>query len=121
MPDDTYTGLTRDAAESRRLNLQHTLYIRAAGFHLHPRIAAHLPPDPHIAEVATGTGIWLRELAAQSPAAWNFTGLDLSPDQFPSSLTEAEKGRVEFQVLDVLQEVPEEMRGRVDVVHVRLL
>ncbi|KAI6959797.1 hypothetical protein KC318_g14410 [Hortaea werneckii] len=118
---DTYTGLTRDQEESQRLNLQHELYIKSTGFHLHPRIAATLPTDAHIAEIATGTGIWLRSLAAansQSSPGWKFTGFDLSSEQFPP---EADRRGIDFQVLDILKPPPEEERGKYDVVHVRLL
>lgn len=118
---DTYTGLTRDQEESQRLNLQHDLYIKSTGFHLHPRIAATLPADAHIAEVATGTGIWLRSLAAassQSSPRWKFTGFDLSSEQFPS---EPERKGVNFRILDILKPPPEEERGKYDVVHIRLL
>lgn len=118
---DTYTGLTRDQEESQRLNRQHDLYIKSTGFHLHPRIAATLSADAHIAEVATGTGIWLRSLAAassQSSPSWKFTGFDLSPEQFPS---EPERKGVDFRVLDILRPPPQEEKGKYDVVHVRLL
>ncbi|KAI6911252.1 hypothetical protein D0869_02408 [Hortaea werneckii] len=118
---DTYTGLTRDQEESQRLNLQHDLYIKSTGFHLHPRIAATLPADAHIAEVATGTGIWLRSLAAassQSSPGWKFTGFDLSSEQFPS---EPERKGVNFRILDILKPPPEEERRKYDVVHIRLL
>ncbi|RMY54167.1 hypothetical protein D0864_13990 [Hortaea werneckii] len=117
---DTYTGLTRDQEESQRLNLQHELYVKSAGFHLHPRIAATLPADAHIAEVATGTGIWLRSLASssQSSPGWKYTGFDLSPEQFPR---DPERKGVDFRVLDILKPPPEEEKGKYDVVHVRLL
>ncbi|RMY72366.1 hypothetical protein D0863_04554 [Hortaea werneckii] len=117
---DTYTGLTRDQEESQRLNLQHDLYIKSTGFHLHPRIAATLPADAHIAEVATGTGIWLRSLAAssQSSPGWKYTGFDISPEQFPP---DPDRKGIGFRVLDILKPPPEEEKGKYDVVHVRLL
>ncbi|KAI7282792.1 hypothetical protein KC345_g3324 [Hortaea werneckii] len=117
---DTYTGLTRDQEESQRLNLQHDLYVKSTGFHLHPRIVATLPADARIAEVATGTGIWLRSLAASSQASsgWKYTGFDLSAEQFPP---QPERKEVDFRVLDILKPPPEEEKGRYDVVHVRLL
>ncbi|KAI7018818.1 hypothetical protein KC366_g14328 [Hortaea werneckii] len=117
---DTYTGLTRDQEESQRLNLQHDLYVKSTGFHLHPRIVATLPADAHIAEVATGTGIWLRSLVAspQSCPGWKYTGFDLSAEQFPP---QPERKGVDFQILDILKPPPEEKKGKYDVVHVRLL
>jgi len=115
MPD-SYT-LNRDSVESQRLNKQHELYKINTGHLLHPRIAATLPKDAHIAEVATGTGIWLRDLSSQFPKSWSFTGLDISADQFPKQ----HEDRLELKVLNILNPVPEEYKGTIDVVHLRLL
>ena len=62
---DTY-GLTRDAKESSRLNMQHAVWRQNMGFLLHPRVAKNLPDDARIGDVGTGTGIWLLELAKES-------------------------------------------------------
>lgn len=61
---DTY-GLTRDAKESTRLNMQHAVWKQNIGFLLHPQVAKDLPGDARIGDVGTGTGIWLMELAKE--------------------------------------------------------
>ena len=111
--------LPRDVQESGRLNTQHEVYRTCTGYLLHPRIVQQLPHDARVAEVGTGTGIWLRDLAAHSPASWTYTGLDLSASQFPAA--SAAVDRVTFAQLDVLQPIPDEYKGRFDVVHLRLL
>lgn len=65
MVSDTYT-LDRDAAESRRLDMQHQAWAKGVGYLIHPRIAETLPRDAKIADVGTGTGIWLMDLANAS-------------------------------------------------------
>ena len=61
---DTY-GLTRDAKESSRLNMQHVVWRQNLGFLLHPRVANDLPDNARIGDVGTGTGIWLIELTKE--------------------------------------------------------
>jgi methylase of polypeptide subunit release factors len=65
---DTY-GLTRNARESARLNEQHKVWATNIGFLLHPRVVATLPEDALIADVGTGTGAWMLDLAAQAKQA----------------------------------------------------
>lgn len=111
-------NLPRDKAESNRLNLQHKIYIANAGFLLHPRIAAALPEKANIAEVGTGTGAWLKDLAAEASSSWTYTGFDISDAQFPQ---QEGSSPCHFTTLNILEEVPEKYRGQYDVVHLRLL
>ncbi|KAK5123480.1 hypothetical protein LTR85_002518 [Meristemomyces frigidus] len=111
-------NLPRDKGESNRLNLQHKLYIANTGFLLHPRIAAALPENAHIAEIGTGTGAWLKDLAAESPQSWTYTGFDISDAQFPQ---QHGSGPCRFTNLNILEDVPEKYREQFDVVHLRLL
>lgn len=113
---DPYS-LPRDETESFRLDRQHRVYKENTGYLLHPRIAANLPHDAHIAEVGTGTGIWLRDVAAKAPAWWQLTGFDISADQFPSTNGD----RCKYEELDILQPIPDRYKARFDVVHLRLL
>ncbi|KAK4540740.1 hypothetical protein LTR36_008955 [Oleoguttula mirabilis] len=110
-------SLPRDHTESNRLNLQHKVYIANAGFLLHPRIAAALPEQARVADVGTGTGAWLNDLAAESPSSWSYTGFDISDAQFPQTNT----GPCRFTTLNILDDVPDEYREHFDVVHLRLL
>ncbi|KAF7191838.1 N-methyltransferase tcpN [Pseudocercospora fuligena] len=114
---DKYT-LPRNKTESARLEQQHSLIVQNLGFILHPRIEAALPKDARIADVATGTGIWMRDLASKAPSTWSFVGLDLSDAQFPSS---EQQGRCTFDILNILEPVPEHFVHSFDVVHIRYL
>lgn len=116
MPDEY--NLPRHSAESTRLDAQHEAYAKIIGFLLHPRIASVLPKDARIADVGTGTGAWLRDLARTCPETWQLQGLDISEDQFPP---EAKRGRIGYDKMSILEDVPERFRAQFDVVHMRLL
>ena len=124
---DKLYGLPRDKVESSRLDAQHQVFAGSAGYLLHPRIRSSLEKRPagdeiRIADVATGTGVWLFDLAKNSPSTWQFTGLDLSDAQFPSKDKLDDYGsRVDFQLCNVLEPPPDHLRGAFDVVHLRLL
>jgi SAM-dependent methyltransferase len=91
---------------------------RAIGFHIHPSIASKLPPNAHIADIATGTGIYLTQLGESWPEA-TLDGYDLSAVQYPEATSLP--GNVELKFLDVKKPVPQELEGTYDLVHVRLL
>lgn len=111
--------LCRDYAASARLNLQHSQYTKAVGYLLHPEILAALPQDATIADIATGTGIWLLDLADQIPETCKLEGWDISGDQFPSKATLPEN--ISFGTFDATAVLEEHMVERYDAVHVGLL
>jgi hypothetical protein len=109
--------LKRDYAASARLNLQHYQHKQCLGYLLHPSIP--LKPGYHIADVATGTGVWLLDLAGQIAGNCVLEGWDISDAQFPheSSLPE----NVKFGIFDATAGVPERLEERYDIIHVGLL
>lgn len=116
MPDDY--NLPRHTEESSRLDLQHDAYVKIVGYVLHPRIAAALPENARVADVGTGTGIWLRDLARGCPSTWSFHGFDISDAQFPKNGTE---DGIKYEQLNITESIPERLQGQFDVVHLRLL
>jgi hypothetical protein len=112
-------SLPRDCTESVRLNNQHNIHKTNVGYLLYPRIDVALPLDAHIGEVGTGTGIWLLEVAAKDANASSrrYTGLDMSPAQFPKQRPE----HVLFEVNNILEPVPEKWKAQFDYLHLRLL
>lgn len=116
--DENYP-LERRTAEIERLNIQHRLLVRAAGCHLHPSINRKLPSEPKIAEVATGTGIFLTELSQQLPPQSILDGYDISPEAFtpPGELP----SNVRLSILDAKQPPPTELQGTYDVVLIRFI
>lgn len=98
------------------LNEQHQLNTRTLGFLVHPHISIN-SPKLKVADVATGTGIWLMDLANTLPSTCTFTGYDISAAQFPSQSTWP--GNVSFRTQSILAPFPEAELGTYDIVAIR--
>lgn len=114
------TGAGEDA-EEKRLNFQHNVFLRMTENELIPaHISAMLPDRPRVADIATGTATWLRELAGRLPNA-QLEGFDMTdlhyppPSKLPANITLHKHSQ------NVLEPFPTEFQGKFDVVHVRLL
>ncbi|KAK4499472.1 hypothetical protein PRZ48_009987 [Zasmidium cellare] len=117
-------GLSRDFAASCRLNLQYYLWHDTLGFpeHLHPRIIDSLESTQHrrIADVGTGTGIFLTGMARGRGDNDELVGLDIDISQAPPK--ETLPSNVTFRAYDFFDDAPpEDLLGSFDVVHVRLV
>ena len=110
-------SLPRNKLESSRLNSQHNVWKSNIGYLINPKIASSLPVEARIADVGTGTGIWLTDLAGSTSPSCLLTGLDISDSQFP----ENHPPGCSFKVLNILEPVPEKLCGIFDMVHLRLL
>lgn len=115
--------LRRNYAASARLNLQHYQHTQVLTYLLHPSVKNALPSKATIGDIATGTGIWLLDLATelQGKGEYEFEGWDISDAQFPhSSLLPS---NVKFGTFDcsTVEGVPDELIGSYDVLHVGLL
>lgn len=109
--------------EITRLDFQHFFFFRKlTGDRLLPKsISEHLStlPAPGVADVGTGTGGWLADLARQLPPTSSLYGFDIDTDKFvpadklPSNIT--------LEAGNALEPLPEEHHGKYDVVHARLL
>ncbi|KAL9585522.1 MAG: hypothetical protein Q9212_001475 [Teloschistes hypoglaucus] len=62
---------------------------------------------------------WLLDLAQHSPASWKLHGSDVSDANFPSPHYLPKN--VSLQILDIFEEIPRELMGAFDIVHVRAL
>jgi len=110
--------LPRDTSESARLAAQHKVWMTNIGYILNPHIASQLPPNARIADVGTGTGIWLEDLAAESKdKQYHYQGFDLSKSQLAKDLSET----FDFDILNILESIPSQWAGKFDVVHAKLL
>ena len=111
--------LNRSQEESIRLDAQHHFMRQLA----HGSLVQSSIPRSNlraIADVATGTGIWLREAAQElntSKEEIDFTGFDISAQQFPKDDIHG----VNFVVHSVVEPFPPEYHEKFDLVHVRLL
>lgn len=99
-----------------RLGQQHKLLTVACDGHLiHPDIT--LPSDAHVLESATGSGIWLTEVAEAHPD-FKLSGMDISSAQFPSTY---DSDRINFSTHDITKPLPDSLKGKFDLVHQRLV
>lgn len=96
----------------------HNFNRSTIGYMLHPDIISSLPQNPKIADVATGTGIFLLDLAKTLPTTSDFHGFDISPAQFPKVHVPA---NIQFHVANAKEPFPPEFHEKFDVVHLRLL
>lgn len=118
---ELYLFSRRDEEEKDRLERQsNSIKVIREGHTLDPRIPKQ--NISRIADIATGTGIWLREVAAElADAGYNspleMVGLDISAAQFPKSPAPGNK----FVLWDMTTSFPKEYHCRFDVVHVRLV
>ena len=114
--------LQRDSKESMRLNGQHEFMRALSSNHLiHPSIPRGSLQA--IADVGTGTGVWLEDtthdlLTLGNPSGnIELVGFDVSPQQFPQSRNEG----MDFVTHDIIEPFPQQYREEFDLVHVRLL
>lgn len=112
--------LPKDRAEGDRLDLQHHLLKLAAG----GLYRAPVRQPRAILDVATGTGIWAREMALEFPNA-RVIGIDIDRTPLERSLEVLGPGgqfptNFSFQMADALQPFPFE-DGEFDFVHGRMM
>ncbi|PYH70449.1 class I SAM-dependent methyltransferase [Aspergillus vadensis CBS 113365] len=110
--------LTRDYLDNNRLNLHHYLITELFGYHIHPDIPVKDNNNLRIADVGTGTGVWVTDLARRLPTSVQLDALDISFDSAPPA--EWLPSNVKTFKWDVKQEIPEELEGVYDIVHIRL-
>ncbi|KAK5988306.1 N-methyltransferase tcpN-like protein [Cladobotryum mycophilum] len=122
--DQTFYTLNNgaDNLEENRLEHQHGILLEMTKTLIPASIAGHLAMlgrPPVIADIGTGTGIWLRHLATLMPPTSRMDGYDfdmskfLNPEQLPPNI------RLTYG--DALRPFPAELLGAYDLVHVRLL
>ncbi|KAK0635959.1 hypothetical protein B0T17DRAFT_650863 [Bombardia bombarda] len=109
--------LTRDYVDFNRLNLQHYQLKDLFGYNIHPKIPHH-QKSLKIADVGTGTGIWLLDVASQLDPSAELYGLDCDISQvapkewLPENLT--------LREWSVFDDVPEDLAGKFDIMNIRL-
>ncbi|KAJ6024644.1 hypothetical protein N7540_005441 [Penicillium herquei] len=107
---------TRDYLDNNRINLQHYLSVQLFGYHIHPSIPAQTE-NSSIADIGTGTAIWLTDVASKLPSSARLDGLDISLDAAP--LPEMLPQNLNLRLWNIKDDVPEDLIGVYDVVHVR--
>ncbi|GKT63162.1 methyltransferase domain-containing protein [Colletotrichum tofieldiae] len=110
------------AKERERLEYNHyNIWLPLCGGLCPPHILEYLRqlPSPHVAEIATGTGVWLKDMAKQLPVSAMLRGIDMDSTKFPRA-SELPPNCSMMQH-NALRPFPEQMLGTFDMVHVRLL
>ena len=119
--------LNSDISETERLRIQHE-HMRDVwcGRKLfHPSIPSDIARTGTVADIGTGSGIWLLDVAqhqdepqsSQSGALTRYVGFDISAARFPESTNP----HITFLEHDATQAFPECYHGYFDFIHVRLL
>ncbi|KAI1368600.1 hypothetical protein F5Y08DRAFT_247748 [Xylaria arbuscula] len=111
-------ALMRDCNASARLTAQHYLWKDLLGYLLHPDIPTRFA-DLKVADVATGNGIWLHDLARHAPPSAEFHGFDISLDQVGHQTWLP--ANIHMHTWNLFEEPPPQFREYFDVVHVRLI
>lgn len=117
MADGRGYMLDRSYAAAARLNFQYYLWKASLKFNLHPSIP-NPGQDAHIADVATGTAIWLTEVAHELPNA-QLEGFDIDLTQAPPK--EWLPPNTRLRHWNLFDDVPQDLQGKYEIVHVRLL
>lgn len=104
---------------SYRLNNQHNLFVKTVGYDLHLKIRATLSPTSKIADIGTGTAVFLLSLARTFPPTTALVGYDISNAQYPPP--ESLPSNLTLKTNSILDPFPESERGSYDVVCVGLL
>ncbi|KAJ5267185.1 hypothetical protein N7478_009993 [Penicillium angulare] len=116
--------LGRDKEETERLNKQHRFLLAVSDDRL-IHLAIPTGNIAAVADIGTGTGICLEELAHILPTTkpLDLHGFDISSAQFPpgAEIIVSGKRPIPLTAHDALNKYPAEHQGRYDLVHIRLL
>jgi SAM-dependent methyltransferase len=111
--------LDRGYLAASRLNLQFYLWKEALGFNIHPSIPIRGRRNLRIADLGTGTGLWLCDLAKELPPCTRLDGFDINLTN--ATPREWCPENVTLRRWNIFDEVPDDLVEQYDVVHLRLL
>ena len=102
----TFSNLRACRVIHHRLNLQHYLWKQQRGYLIHPAIST-TGKSLKIADVGTGTVIWLLDLADSLPLSTQLHGFDINLTQCPPKPWLP--ANVQMRTLDIYDEVLEDL------------
>ncbi|OHE96274.1 hypothetical protein CORC01_08492 [Colletotrichum orchidophilum] len=122
--EDTVYALNRgDLTKERdRLEYNHkNIFLPLCGGLCPQEVLTHLTNQqtPRVAEIATGTGIWLRDMAKLLPPSAELRGIDMDTTKFPPP--SALPPNISLLQHNALKSFPDGMHGSFDMVHIRLI
>ncbi|PVH73519.1 hypothetical protein DL98DRAFT_576196 [Cadophora sp. DSE1049] len=110
---------------AERVATHHSLIRQITGFLIHPKIEPSLPTDAKIADLNTGTGVFLHHLLGDSKKQnYTLVGYDTMPDIFPGrskASVDVCLSKVIFKEHDILHPYPEQDQESFDSVHTNFL
>ncbi|KAK8057016.1 S-adenosyl-L-methionine-dependent methyltransferase [Apiospora saccharicola] len=109
---------TRDLLDNSRLNLMHHYYVKDFGYLIHPNIPTQ-GENLKVADVGSGTGMWLVDASDRLHESTQLVGLDISFDAAPPP--EALPSNITLQRWDVNDAVPDGLLGAFDIINVRFM
>ncbi|KAK4180950.1 S-adenosyl-L-methionine-dependent methyltransferase [Triangularia setosa] len=101
-----------------RLDEQHIFTTKTLGFLIHPNIPT-TSPTLKIADIGTGTGIWLLDIARSLPPTCQLTGFDVTSSAFLPP--QVRPPNVTFKLQDMFLPFPDSEKGTYDLVAVRFV
>ncbi|KAL9093259.1 MAG: hypothetical protein Q9165_004000 [Trypethelium subeluteriae] len=102
-----------------RLNYMHWMLKAICGYLLHPKVPRGSLQGIRVADVGTGSGIWLLELAEELPTTSTLEGFDISGQQYPPP--EWWASNMKLMEHDAFKPFPQQYIGAYDVVNARFL
>lgn len=117
--DDHYAPW-RTSIDAMRLSYQHFVWREHLGYNLHPSVKFPASGPIHIADIATGHGLWALQVAETlDPHDTHFEASDISLDLCPGE--GVLPSNIKLRQWDFFSPVPDEWLGKFDLVHVRLI
>jgi SAM-dependent methyltransferase len=111
--------MRRRLLTSSRLDEQHYITTKTLGFLIHPSIQLPKTSKPlRVAEIGTGTGIWLLDVAKTLPSGTQLTGFDITDSAFPAKPW---PDNIDFRLQDMFLPFPPADLGIYDLVAIRFI
>ena len=96
--------------EPQRLNLQHHLWTQSQQYLLHPGIPNVSRDEIKVADIGTGTGIWLLDVRNILPTSARLHGFDINLSQCPPQSWLP--NNVSMHILDIHDDLPTDLQGQ---------
>ncbi|KAF4338129.1 methyltransferase domain protein [Fusarium beomiforme] len=112
----------KKGVEESRLDYQHNTWRMITKALIPENIKVYLNSrgrPPAVADVGTGTGVWLRDFASEVHQDARLDGFDIDDSKFLAA--KDLPSNVKLSLGNVFEPIPEHLVGQYDLVHVRLL
>ncbi|KAK8022824.1 hypothetical protein PG993_013591 [Apiospora rasikravindrae] len=115
--NDNYV-FTRDLLDNSRLNLMHHHWVKDFGYLIHPSIPTQ-GENLKVADIGSGTGMWLLDAGDRLHESTQLVGLDISLDAAPPR--EALPPNIKLREWDINEPVPDDLLAAFDIINLRFM